>query len=525
MKEHSSWNLDRRGFLRAAGTGLVGAGLAGLAGQAYAAKPTYPPIPSWWTGHNTMLDQYYVFPGYPSYDPHPRYLGELSGSWHQIGKQYGERAGDLIRMVFEGWYREHIGRYTGVESMLEYLHRIENYLQGLAPEALDLMKGMAVGAKKELDESVYADLMTHYEKVLLINSYFQLSRPLPGLGAGGAGDEGGGPACSGAVILGGGTRNGKMIHVSSEDQHFFPQEYLVTYVVNPSDKRAHRYTVTDSAGEIGSQTAMNDRGVVVSGYAGGGIDVIVRPGLDWQVGVWFATAFADSAAKAVELLTVGTPEYRKKTGNRIVIGRCGTGVNWVASDLREAYVVESIPGDLNGVARYAVRRPGDLGEKAQGYVVSTNTVEATYSYNENNEYDPAHPMSQHGNATQNPSYLGLSGSGMRHWTLMWLIGNNYGDVTVEMVQEWRRAHYIYDMEGNRHDWLWVEGYGWISPHLVPRVGTMCRHSLDSPGVDNFQGINIYVSIAVPQDLTVHRTKGRPCEWVGPWDALSLYNVP
>jgi len=35
---------------------------------------------------------------------HARYLGELKGSWYDIGKQYGEKAGDLMVMVFDGWY-------------------------------------------------------------------------------------------------------------------------------------------------------------------------------------------------------------------------------------------------------------------------------------------------------------------------------------------------------------------------------------------------------------------------------------
>jgi len=69
-------------------------------------KHTYPPTPSTWTGYNSRLSHYYVAPGYPSYEAHPRYLGELTGSWEEIGKQYGEKAGDLIRMVYEGWYRE-----------------------------------------------------------------------------------------------------------------------------------------------------------------------------------------------------------------------------------------------------------------------------------------------------------------------------------------------------------------------------------------------------------------------------------
>ena len=56
----------------------------------------------------------------------------------------------------------------------------------------------------------------------------------------------------------------------------------------------------------------------------------------------------------------------------------------------------------DGIARYAVRVPGDLGEKNASYIVSTNNVEAKYSCNEDNKCDKSHPMSQHGNSTQEP---------------------------------------------------------------------------------------------------------------------------
>ncbi len=58
--------------------------------------------PAEWTGHNRKLGEYFLEHGYPAYEPHPRYLGELRGSWYQMGRQYGARAGDLIRMVYEG---------------------------------------------------------------------------------------------------------------------------------------------------------------------------------------------------------------------------------------------------------------------------------------------------------------------------------------------------------------------------------------------------------------------------------------
>ncbi len=133
-----------------------------------------PPTPSAWTGHNAHLAQYYVAPGYPAYDAHPRYLGELSGSWHDIGKQYGERGGDLIRLTFEGWYKELLPVQGSNQAIIDYVHREEAYYSALVPEALELMKGIAEGAKEDLDSSAYANTMTNYEKVLMINSYFGL---------------------------------------------------------------------------------------------------------------------------------------------------------------------------------------------------------------------------------------------------------------------------------------------------------------------------------------------------------------
>lgn len=488
----------------------------------------YPDRPASWTGSNDVLQNYFVYWGYPRYETHPRYLGVLSGSWREIGVQYGQRAGDLIRLVFEGWFAETVQVQGSTQAVLDYVREHERYYQALIPEALEMMRGMADGAASELDKSAYAQVMSNYEKILVVNSYFGLlvragresnADRLASTQAGDTEEIG----CSGAVILGKGTLDGKVIHVSSEDQHFFPQQYLVTYVVRPSDPNAHAYTVTDSAGEIGSEHAINDKGVVVSGYAGGSVGLGPRrAGLDWQVGVWYATAFAHDAKEAVTLLTVGRPAYRERSGNKIVIGRCARGANWLVSDTREAYVVESIPADTNGVARYAVRRPGDAGEKGD-YVVTTNNVEAPDSYDEQNVHDPKHPMRDHGSAFRSPVHgLGVNGSnGSRFITLMTLIEQNYGKITPEMVKAWRTTHFVYDVKGVRHDTLAVKDAGSVPSHLVPGVSTLCGHTKGPAGADTFLGVHTYVSLSVAQDLTVWRTVGRPCEWKGPWDAIDL----
>ena len=535
--------LSRRALIQAAASAGAAAALgvgsapawsgsagapAGDPGAAAGSARSYPPD---WTGRNINLHQYRIVPGYPPYEPHPRYLGELAGTWHQIGEQYGERAADLIRWVYEGWYRELLPVQGSPAVMAAYLRQQEAYYDLLVPEALELMHGIAEGAAAELVRSAFARELSHFDKIMMINSYFGLKGAPPAMAVAQVTADCGVHSCSGAVVLGSATRDGKTIHVSSEDQHFFPQEYLVSFIVRPSDPRAHRYTVTDSAGEIGSEHAQNDRGVTVSGYAGGGIGILGptlshpfsgyrRPGLDWQVGNFYAAAFADSARHAVELLTVGRPEYRARSGRRIVIGKCTRGANWVVSDRDEAFVVESIPADQRGIARYAIRVPGQMGEKGGHYIASTNNVEAPDSYNEDNIHDPAHPMRQHGNAEQNPAYFGLNLMGMRFWTFMWLIRNEYGRVDVQMVQAWRRAHFTYDQSGVRHTHATVQGKS-VPVHLLPGAATLCWHSSGPAGVDTFEGVDTYVSLSVAQDLVSFRTKGRPCEWSGPWDRLSL----
>ena len=536
--------ITRRELIKAAASGgatmiLAAEALKGLAapppGVASSARiallqrASRPPE---WTGHNAQLEKYYRATGYPAYEPHPRYLGELHGSWYQIGKQYGERAGDLIRMVYEGWYRELLPIQGSAEVMAAYLREQNSYYEFLVPEALEMMHGIADGAAAELAASAFPHELSPFDKILMINSYFGLmGKPPASEAAEVAPEDENTHCCSGAVIWGSATSDGKTIHVSSEDQHFFPQEYLVTFIARPRDQRAHRYTVTDSAGEIGSEHSQNDRGITVSGYAGGGMGILGptlshpfsgyrRAGLDWQVGDFYAAAFADSARDAVELLTVGRPEYRQKSGHKIVIGKCTRGANWVVSDGHDAFVVESIPADQQGIARYAVRVPGQMGERDSRYIVSTNNVEARDSYNEENMHDAGHPMSQHGNGSQHSTHFGLNGMGMRFWTFMWLIHNNYGRINVHMVQAWRRTHFVYDKDGVRHND--VEDGGKQTPlYLAPGAATLCRHAFDPAGVDSFRGINVYVSLSVAQDLISLRAKGRPCEWVGPWDRLSL----
>ena len=119
-------------------------------------------------GSNTAVEQYVVFPGFPTFENRVRFIGPLKGSWHEMGRQYGEEAGDLIRWVFDAWWTigKDIISALGRPHIIEDLHRYEQSIFFLSPGLIDFMKGIAEGASASLSRSPYADQCTHYEKVI-----------------------------------------------------------------------------------------------------------------------------------------------------------------------------------------------------------------------------------------------------------------------------------------------------------------------------------------------------------------------
>jgi len=481
--------------------------------------------PTWWTGYNADLPKYEVKPGFPHYAEHARYIGELSGTWEEMGIQYGERAGDLMRIVFDGYYEEQMDTVGDADLVLTNGRKFADYLEMFCPEAIQFMRGMAKGAAPELEKSFYK-VGDSFDKVVLINHYFAVKRSVrtqwnPGdpvlppeeeeiivsptcdLDIPDPEDE---IACSGMVVIGsidGPTKDRTTIHSGTKDQHFFPQMYQVTYVANPSDPNGHKFWTLSSAGEIGGQMAGNDKGLIISGYAGPGKGAVAF-GLEWNVGDWVAAALAANVEEAVELLTVGRESYREASGYKIVIP--AWGINWLISDLKNAAVVEIIPG------RYAVRRPGDLGE--DGFIVNTNHAMADYTFDENNQRTDV-PMTAFGPYTSSGKYAGYSATGGRYWTLWWQIKRNWGNIDADMVMNWYQQHYFIDEEGFRHDYAYQESTGeYIRVSDAPLRYTLCRHVGQS-------ATNTDAKVGVAQDLAFYFTNGRPGEWVGPWDLISL----
>ena len=481
--------------------------------------------PSWWIGYNEDLPKYEVKPGFPHYDDHARYIGELSGTWEEMGIQYGERAGDLMRIVYDGYYEEEYATVGDADLILTNARKFVAFLEMYCPEAVQFMQGMAKGAAPELEKSFY-QVGNNFEKVVIINHYFAIPRSIGTLWKPGDPviapeleeiipsstaeldyvDEHDEMACSGMVVIGsldGPTKDRKTIHSGTKDQHFFPQMYQVTYVANPSDPNGHKFWTVSSAGEIGGQMAGNDKGVTVSGYAGPAKGASAF-GLEWNIGDWVGAALAGSVDEAVELLTVGRESYRTASGYNIVVP--AWGINWLISDPKDAAVIEIIPG------RYAVRKPGDLGE--EGFIVNTNHAMADYSFDENNQRTDV-PMSAFGPYKKSGAYAGMTATGGRYWTLWWQIKRNYGNIDANMVMNWYQQHYFIDEQGFRHDYAYQEKTGeYIRVSDNPLRYSLCRHVGQS-------ATNTDAKVSVAQDLAFYFTNGRPGEWVGPWDLLSL----
>lgn len=472
--------------------------------------------PSWWTGYSTAIPVVSVPEGYPLLPTHARYLGELKGSWYDIGRQYGERAGDLMVMVFDGWY----GAVKTKMSWEEIRYRIQRYenesIKWYSPELLEIVEGMADGAANYFKDSAYYEEsgMTPYEMVLAINLYFEINSYSPkipefqeaaSLKATLADPSEGSLGCSSIALLPGATATGKVIHADSKDQSFWPQCYGVMYTMvhvgnkGPSGKPNILFRA-GTAGELAGMNVVNDKGLTISGHAGGNKGVGTDPyypdytfGVPAQFAIAQAGFFSNNLEEGINDLVYGSDYYRESTGRKIV--QWARSFNCLLSDLVSACTVEENP------YRYAVRFPGYLGETDNAYIVQTNHNSCRFSYDENDELTDI-PMTRFGDGSSTTSASKLDGSGTRFWTLMWLAKNNFGRIDeYEVMNEfWTRDFYF-----------WENGFKDLN---AASVTTVANKAGRTSGQVNTQ-------LSIPSEHKLFWTVGTPPDWRGPWDSWVL----
>ncbi|MFC1933297.1 hypothetical protein ACFLXU_06735 [Chloroflexota bacterium] len=481
-------------------------------------------------GSNVAVDKYLVFPDFPRIEERVRLIGPLKGSWHLMGIQYGEEAGDLIRWVFDAiWISaKDIISTFGRPHIIEDLHRYEQSIFYLCPGLIDFMKGIAEGASALLGKSPYANQCSDYEKIILINVASSLVRqnnhppafrhtedgsaritnkiqresiPPPVMSQ----PEG----CSHFAVVGnlGGTRGDKTFHVHSRDTEFCPWNYNVIFVAVPDETDARPWWTLSMAGQLAGNMSGNALGVSVGSSAGPVPPLGETPLNERAFGMpispfrAFAAAYASSAADAASFYMIGTESYRKQTSRQTLLRTFGNNEMFV--DQKECLVVEAT------ACRYGIRRPGDNGEIGN-YIVATNHELCTETYDENNEKNDL-PMTDFRGELQFPT------SATRFWTLMWLIRKHFGNIDEPLSMEFMSSHFYYDKQGLKHYTYDLEPFGRVPAHNA--AATVCHHKAGFP--EPYIGGTNDVKLFSLSDKELYWVQGRPCEWLGPWDHLSL----
>jgi len=445
---------------------------------------------------------YHRNPGVPTCPDRVRFLGELSGSWYEMGCQYGERARDYIGHVFDDTFRD----LTSEHSVDTLLSGVDMYHRALAPlslQSVEFMKGIAEGASEVFNRSPFSDACTDYEKVLLMGCRNELTfRRPPGFPGGPVSNER--EACSSLALVGrpGGVTGDETI-VSHNNDGPFGLLFNVSYVASPDEPGARRFWSLGLAGQL-TFSQVNDAGLALTETAGGVRDQVECDfGVPWQVLAWHTIAHAESVDEGVAMMTRGTEEYRRRTGRTSVL-RTG-GCNYVVADREKACVLET------SAHRHGVRRPGDSGEVGH-YVVLTNHNLCEYSLLEDGSRSDVPMM-----------FEPPGGSELRFSTLMWLVRQNFGMIDCGMVQSFMSAHFNVAEDGVRRDFSGDERSGLVSIHLSEEHSTTpCAHSGGYPERYSGGTEESKVMTIREDEVEIRYVQGRPCEWEGEWE---LYRLP
>ena len=450
-------------------------------------------------GRCATASEYYVGEGYLPIPDRVRWIGVLKGSWYEMGVEYGKRAGDLVRWATDEYWQEQVNK-EGLNQLLIDIHKYEKEDAYLLPQMLEMMKGIADGAAPYLAKSPYAGQSTFYEKVLLANIMYDIKWDYPT-----------GSGCSSFAAK---NAHGQTIVTHNWDDPFWPIMYSVAFVAVPNDRRANTYWTLTTAGKVGGLMAVNNKGLSFHLTAGGNAVLTDYAfGVNYFPLISFISAYADNADEAVKILTLGTAEYRAKTGRATLLKTGHWG--WMAVDSSKMVTVEST------AHRYATRNPGDYGETGQWMVLTNHMLINTGSYNANNVWEQGVPMTTYSDEAHCPS------SASRYWTHFWNLKRTHTCLTVNDAFDYQTAHYWIDKAGLRHDDVWSEALKiWMPAYLSPYddkgngLTTVCQHSKKYPNHDIY-GSTSGTKVAVLPTLDIYWRHGRGCNWEGAWDHINL----
>lgn len=276
--------------------------------------------------------------------------------------------------------------------------------------------------------------------------------------------------------------------------------------------------------QVAANQVVNDKGVSIALFSGGRTNqqslnhkghayYAEGFGVPWFHLFLYAGVLANTAEEAIEILTIGTPGYRKETSRETLLR--GGGWIFMVSDNSTLAVVE-VTAD-----RFAVRRAGEfLGPEwtDEDSIVATNHNFCPFSYNDSNQRTDI-PMTLFGDGNIRDSETGivrgLTPSGRRFWALMWDLKHNKGQIDKYLAQHimsglhsndpetGERIECAQDENGNWHPWGTIRGCN---------QGSVSRRAGSADGK---------VAVLSGGDTHITWTLGSPHHWQGAWDEFAF----
>jgi hypothetical protein len=492
-------------------------------------------------GRNIEAYTYSHEEGFPPFPDRVSFVGELRGDWHEMGRQFGDRAGESTRYVSDIWWRD-ICESFGKEETLKAFELYTAQIAALDPGLIDFMRGLAEGAARWLDESPFADAdhplhATNYERVLAVNLYDEWAMMHPRSfpdgsstygGAAGAPEQCPVAGCSAFAARGAATLSGETLSGQNRHSPYSPRCYEQAYVLVPDS--GHAVWVLTNSPQVAANQVVNDAGVSLSLLAGGFTTPLALDyegetycaegfGVAWFHLFLYAAVHADNAREAIEILTLGTEEYRDRTGRKTLLR--GGGWNFLVADGKTLAVVEATAD------RYAVRYAGDRlpftgpDWTDDTYIVATNHFICDFSYGPDNRRTNV-PMTifreGYDRDPESGEITGLNESGVRFWTLMWDVRHNYGHIDRYRAQQIMSGAYAHDQEtGERIEVVETDSGAWA----IYGTEKFC-----TAGILASWGGTCDSKIAVIKgdNVSVGWTMGSPVHWQGAWDTYQ-FSVP
>jgi hypothetical protein len=485
-------------------------------------------------GRNIEAYRYEHSKGFPQFPDRANFIGTLQGNWYQMGRQFGEKAGQSTRYVSDNWWKAECELWGKAETLKAFA-LYEAQIEALHPGLVDFMKGISDGASSWLNESPYADpghplYATNYQRVLAVNLWDEWTMQHPRMFPDGTGTFGGSAeappeiciaGCSAFAARGKATMEGETISAHNRHSRFDPRVYEQVYILNPPEGNIC-WVLTNSP-QVAANQVVNHKGVSVSLLYGGSTNPVSLDyngksycaegfGVPWFHLFLYVGTYADTAKEAIEMLTVGTARYRSITGRDTLLR--GGGWNFLVADEYTLAVVEA------AADRCAVRYAGDLlpftGSEwiDRNYIAATNHFICDFSYDEHNNLTGV-PMTIFGDGCEyddsSGERIGFDGSGERFWTLMWDIKHNYGGIDNYRAQQIMSGVYGYEKEtgekmevaeDNQGNW---HIYGAEKPctlGFISLVGGTC---------------DAKIALLQRSHPVVYWTLGNPTDWQGAWD--------